>query len=229
MIPQDLVEPRLLTPTTAELRVRALTDGARVAFRLAWADSEASDASGPAKMVDACAVQLPAKKEKDAPDPQMGMAGRGVQITYWRADWQAIVNGRGDTIRDLYPNAVVDHYPFQAKPLEGDAAAQKEAALRYAPARAVGNDRAGPRQSPVEDLVATGPGTLAPGPSQEAAGKGAFGKAGWTVVISRKLPDGLAPQQRTQVAFGVWQGSKQEAGARKMRTGWIPLLWRAAQ
>jgi hypothetical protein len=28
------------------------------------------------------------------------------------------------------------------------------------------------------------------------------------------------------MAFAVWQGSRTEAGARKMRTGWIPLVRR---
>ena len=34
---------------------------------------------------------------------------------------------------------------------------------------------------------------------------------------------------RTQVAVAVWEGSKDEAGARKMRSQWIPLLVREAQ
>jgi hypothetical protein len=226
MLPQDLVEPRLMTPSTAEVSVRALTDGSDVAFRIDWADDSKSDAPGPAKMVDACAIQIPEKAEKDLPEPQMGQEGRTVQVSYWRADWQATMDGRGDTIRDLYPNATVDHYPFEAKPNEKDAAAQKEMALRYAPARALGNIRSGPRTSPVEDLIANGPGTLSPGPSLGAKGKGTHQANRWTVVISRKLPDGLAPNQRTHIAFAVWQGSQKEAGARKMRTGWIPLVRR---
>jgi hypothetical protein len=228
MVPQDLVEPRLLTPTTPEVKVRALTNGAEVAFRLEWPDSDKSDRPGPAKMADACAVQIPLKAEKDLPEPQMGQQGRTVQVTYWRADWQASVDGRGDTINDLYPNASIDHYPFEAKALEKGSAAEKEMAMRYAPARALGNVRGGPRSSPVEDLVAEGPGTLTPGPSQGAKGKGTHKKEGWVVVISRKIPDGLGKGQRTSVAFAVWQGSQREAGARKMRTGWIPLSRRAS-
>lgn len=226
LVPQDLVEPRLMTPTTPEVLVRALTDGAEIAFRLEWADADKSDLPGPSKMIDACAVQIPNQVAKDLPEPQMGQDGRVVQVTYWRADWQATVDGRGDTIRDLYPNATVDHYPFDAKPLEPGSAEQKEVASRYAPARRLGNIRGGPRAAPVEDLIAQGPGTLSPGPSLGAKGKGVHGKAGWSVVISRKMPAGLAPNQRTHVALAVWQGAKQESGARKMRTGWIPLSLR---
>lgn len=227
MIPQDLVEPRVLAPTTPEVKVRALSDGTSVAFRLEWADAEKSDAPGPARMVDACAVQIPEKREKELPEPQMGQPGKPVQVTYWRADWQASVDGRGDTIRDLYPNAAIDHYPFQAKPLEANPQAQKEMEKRYAPARALGNARSGPRAAPVEQLAAEGPGTLAPAPSQGENGKGVYGQGAWRVVIRRKAPQGWGPGERTAVAFAVWQGSRQEAGARKMRTGWIGLLWRA--
>lgn len=226
MVPQDLVEPRQLTPTTPEIKVRALTDGSEVAFRIEWADDSVNDMPGPAKMIDACAIQIPEKQEKDLPEPQMGQEGKPVQVTYWRADWQASVNGRGDTIRDLYPNASIDHYPHEAKAIEPGSDAQKQMALRYAPARALGNVRSGPRATPVEDLVAIGPGTLSPGPSLGAKGKGIHRKDHWSVVISRKLPDGLSVNQRTHIAFAVWQGSRQEAGARKMRTGWIPLVRR---
>jgi hypothetical protein len=218
-----------MTPSTPELLVRSLTDGSRIAFRLEWPDADQSDTPGPSRMVDACAVQIPEKIEKNPPDPQMGQSGKTVQVTYWRADWQAIANGRGDTIRDLYPNASIDHYPFESKALEPGSPAQKEMAERYAPARALGNLRAGPRAAPVEDLVATGPATLMPGPPLASAGKGVFGKKGWSVVISRRLPEGLAVNQRTHVALAVWQGALQEAGARKMRTGWIPLVVRGAK
>ncbi len=221
---QDLVEPRLLTPSTPEVRVRALTNGASVAFRLQWLDPSPSDLPGPGRFVDACAVQIPQAVSPEPPDPQMGAAGRRVEITYWRADWQAWVDGRGDTIRDLYPNASVDHYPFQAPPLEAGSVAQKEMARRYAPAEAVGNRRAGPRQSAVEDLIAEGPGTLASAPATVSKGKGIRTRDGWSVVLVRPVPSGVVPGSRTQVAFAVWEGSKGEVGARKMRTGWIPLL-----
>jgi len=227
LLPQDQVEPRLLTPTTGEVKVRALANGAEIAIRLEWNDDSKSDTPGPARMVDACAIQVPATAGKDLPEPQMGQEGRPVQVTYWRADWQAVVDGRGDTIRDLYPNASIDHYPHEAKSLAPGSDAQKEMALRYSPARALGNIRGGPRTVPVEDLIAAGPGTLSPGPSLGANGKGTHQKDHWSVVIRRKLPDGLSLNQRTHIAFAVWQGSRGETGARKMRTGWIPLVRRS--
>jgi DMSO reductase family type II enzyme heme b subunit len=223
---QDLVEPRLLKPSTADVRVRAITDGSRIAFRLEWTDAEANDLPGTGRFNDGCAVQVPHKADVTAPDPQMGQVGRGVQIAFWRADWQAAVNGRADSITALYPNAAVDHYPFEAPSLERGSDAQVQMARRFAPADAVGNRRAGPRSTPVEDLVAEGPGTIAPAPATTSRGRGVRTPTGWAVVIVRAMPDGLSPASRTQVAFAVWQGSAEETGARKMRSAWVGLAMR---
>jgi DMSO reductase family type II enzyme heme b subunit len=224
---QDMVEPRQLQATTREVQVRAISDGSRVAFRIDWVDPTRDDRPGPARFSDAVAVQLPSRIETNVPAPQMGEAGRPVEISYWRASWQAVADGRGDTIRDLYPTASVDHYPFEAAALDKDAKAKAEMALRYAPARALGNTMAGPRTNPVQDLLAEGPGSLSPAGETRSTGKGERTTTGWSVTIVRPLPAGLTPTVRSQVAFAVWEGSKDEAGARKMRTGWIPLALRA--
>lgn len=224
MILQDLVEPRLMEASTAEVQVKAITDGNEIVFRLEWPDETQSDKPGPKHFIDGCAVQLPAKIDPNIPAPQMGEVGKNVEISFWRADWQAIVEGRADNINALYPNASIDHYPSEAKPLEGDPQAQAEAALRYAPARALGNRRAGPREQPVEDLIAEGPSTLSPAPNPISKGKGVRTKTGWAVVISRPLPAGFSAATPSQIAFAVWEGSHTEVGARKMRTGWVPLI-----
>jgi hypothetical protein len=226
LLPQDLVEPRLLKPSTETVRVRALSNGSEVAFRLEWNAPSPSHVSRAEKFPDACAVQLPSKIEPSVPAPQMGEPGRPVEITYWRATWQATVDGRGDSIRDIYPRATVDHYPFEAASLKEGSPAQHEMALRYAPARALGNSMAGPRTTPVQDLVAEGPGTISPAPNSENSGSRGCGKRtaeGWAVVIVRRLPAGLSANTPSQVAVAVWQGAEEEAGPRKMRTGWIPL------
>mgnify|MGYP003338008125 CR=1 FL=1 len=224
---QDLVEPRLQQASTPEVRVRGVVNGGQLALRLEWADASTDDLPGAGRFNDACAVQLPQHAAAAVPDPQMGTAGNGVTITFWRADWQATVNGRGDTIRDLYPNASIDHYPFEASPLEKGSAAQQKMATQYAPAEGANNRRGGARTSAVEDLIAEGPGTLAPAPATQSSGRGVRTASGWAVVISRPVPEGLSPSSPSQVAFAVWDGGRQEAGARKMRTGWIPISIRA--
>jgi ethylbenzene dehydrogenase len=224
LVPQDMVEPRLLKSSTSEVRVRAITDGKRVALRLEWTDATKNDLPGPAHFSDACAVQFPARGSADVPAPQMGEKGKPVEITFWRASWQAVVDGRGDTIKDIYPGASVDHYPFQAPSLEKGSQAQREMEARYSPARALGNRMAGPRERPVEDLIAEGPGTLTSAPPAGSEGRGRRTENGWSVLISRGLPEGLTPGRRSQVAFAVWEGVQQESGSRKMRTGWISLV-----
>jgi hypothetical protein len=226
---QDLVEPRLQQVSTPEVRVRALASGGELALRLEWPDPSVDDLPGAGRFNDACAVQVPQKPAGAVPDPQMGMAGNGVSITFWRADWQASVKGRGDRIQDLYPNAAIDHYPFEAPSLEKGSAAQQKMAQQYAPAQGAGNMRAGPRTSPVEDLIAEGPGTVSPAAATSSRGHGVRTPTGWAVVIARRLPDGLTPTSPSQIAFAVWEGSRQEAGARKMRTGWIPISIREGQ
>ena len=221
---QDMVDPRLMEPSTSVVHVQAMTDGKDIAFRLSWDDATMNDMPGEAKFTDACAVQLPQKAEPDLPAPQMGEMGRQVEIAFWRASWQAVVDGRGDTIKDLHPNASVDHYPFEAASLPQGSAERKEMEQRYSPARAAGNTMAGPRERPVECLIAAGPGTLTPDPSLKANGKGKYQKGKWAVVISRPLPEVLRAAPRSQAAFAVWEGSHKEVGARKMRTGWVPLV-----
>lgn len=228
LIPQDLVEPRLLVPSTPEVRVRAIAAGGEVAFRLEWVDTTQNDLARPAQFVDACALQLPAKAGPNVPAPQMGESGLGVEIAYWNAGWQASVNGRGDDITDVYPNAAVDHYPFQAKSLQEDSTEQKAMAARYSPARALGNAVSGPHSSSVQDLIAEGPGTITPADKTTSRGRGERTKQGWVVVITRKRPDGLSAGARDQIAFAVWQGSQEEVGPRKMRTGWVPLAMKDA-
>ncbi len=223
---QDLVEPRLMEASTPAVEVRSLNNGTEIAFRLEWTDPSLNDLPGPGRFLDGCAIQIPSKIEPNAPDPQMGSSGNPVEIAFWRADWQASVNGREDSIKALYPNATVDHYPFQAQSLEAGSAAQQEMARRYAPAAAVGNRRVGPREFPVEDLVAEGPGSLSPAPTSASRGQGVRTPEGWTVVIKRPFPQGLTTKVRTQIAFAVWEGSAKEVGARKMRSGWIPLAVR---
>jgi len=223
LVLQDMVEPRLMTPSTPSVQVQALTDGARIAFRLTWTDSTQNDLPGAARFTDACAVQLPMQAGANVPAPQMGEPQGRVEITYWSASWQADVNGRADSIQALYPNASVDHYPFEAASLPPGSPERLEMEKRYAPARAAGHPTH-PAGRPVQDLLAEGPGTLTPAPETRADGRGVRTPTSWQVVLVRALPETLRGQARSQVAFAIWDGARQEVGARKMRSVWMPLV-----
>ncbi|HXG52719.1 MAG TPA: ethylbenzene dehydrogenase-related protein [candidate division Zixibacteria bacterium] len=229
LVLQDMVEPRLMQASTPFVEVQAVTDGREIVFRLSWPDPTRDEVPGPGRFSDAVAVQLPAATTPDVPAPQMGEEGRPVEITYWSAVSQAIADGRKDEIGAIYPRAALDHYPFEAPPLTPGSPEQQAAAKRYAPARNVDNPVAAPRTAPVQDLVAQGPGTLQVAPRTVSRGHGKYGGGRWFVLLARPLPSGAQPGGRTQVAFAVWEGSRQEVGARKMRSVWIPLAFEAAK
>jgi DMSO reductase family type II enzyme heme b subunit len=226
---QDVTEPRLIEPGVELVRVRALHNGEWVVFRLEWDDPTEDLIPAPNRSCDAAAVQFPLAGGADLPDAAMGQVGKGVRIWYWKAVWQDDADraaaGKGDRVAALYPNAKIDHYPFEANPAERD-----EMAKRYAPAMAAGNPiLARPNAGPVQVLVAEGFGTTAVSGTQPSAGRGIWRKGGWTTTIARPLNGGpglgiLEAGQRSYVAFAVWDGAKRHTGSRKMRSGWIPLL-----
>lgn len=226
LVPQDMVEPRLMRSSTPLMHIQSLTDGERIAFRLSWADSSADKLPGASRFTDACAVQLPAEPGPDVPAPQMGEKNRPVEISYWNAGWQSKADGRPDSIQALYPNAHVDHYPFEAAPLGKGTPEQQAMAKRYSPARAV-NRNEHPAGRPVQDLIAEGPGTITPAPETRSQGDGRWSANAWDVVIARPLPAAMRGVKRSQVAFAVWKGERQEVGARKMRSVWLPLALEA--
>lgn len=221
LVTQDLVEPRLLRPSTAELTVRAAYHGGHLAFYLRWEDPTEDNRPGVATFSDACAVQLPQRIEETLPAPQMGEQTRPVEITVWKAVWsQGDLLAKG--IQTVYPYAAIGHYPFEASPLEKGSVAQKEMSLRYAPARKLGNPEAEPPATGAQDLVARGPGTIEPAQHGSRA-NGRRTASGWAVVIVRRAPKEFETVKTTHVAFAVWDGARGEVGSRKMRTPWIPL------
>ena len=224
LLVQDVVEPRLIEPSTHEVRVQAVSNGDRMAVRLIWEDTTNNDLPGAARFSDACALQVPRAVTPDVPDPQMGDSAHPVEITYWRASWQAMVDGRGETIQDLYPNAVVDHYPYEAAPLKPSSREQRQMQRRYAPAHALENKMEGARDQPVQDLIAAGPGSLDTMESSLSEGSGLYTGTEWKVVLSRLLPRGLEAGERSVIAFAVWQGANEEVGSRKMRSAWVPFV-----
>ena len=232
LLPQDIVEPKLMTPGVARVNVRALHNGDWIVFRLGWEDATENVLAQTGVTSDSVAIQLPMQAGNQVPDPAMGEAAKAVHLLYWKALWQddAARAAKGqDRVAALYPNATTDHYPFLANPVAKD-----EMARRYAPADAAGNPitrRA--TAAPVQELVAEGYGTTTAAQAQKALGHGAWRQGRWLVTIARPLDEGdglprLSPGQKTFLAVAVWDGASRQAGARKMRSVWIPLVLQAA-
>jgi DMSO reductase family type II enzyme heme b subunit len=225
---QDVTEPRLIQPGVELVAVRALHDGEWIVFRLEWADPTEDRIPESGRTADAAALQFPVEAGPDVPDAAKGEKGKGVRIWCWKALWQddaeRAASGK-DRVAVLYPNATADHYPFAVSQSDPGAAAR-----RYAPAVAAGNPIAvRPGAAPVQVLQAEGFGDTRPAADQTAAGRGRWSAGTWTVTVARKLAAGpgatnLEPGVKSYVAFAVWDGAARHAGARKMRSGWTPLV-----
>ena len=210
LLPQDVTEPRLREAGVAEAEVRVLSDGKAMAVRISWADTTKDDDLALQQFPDACAFQLPGIVGPDVPDSQMGQPGRPVNITLWKAHWQATAEGRPLTIGRMYPNALIDYYPH------GD----------HVAANVSGNPMAGPPDNrTTQDLVAQGFGSLAPATEQRSSGKGVHVGGRWTVVVTRPIE----PMAKTYLAIAVWDGGKGHVGARKMRSEWINATFEGAK
>ncbi len=231
LLKQEIAEPTLTEPGVELVRVRALHDGEWVVFRLEWNDATEDWIPRTGRSCDAAAIQFPFAPAGDLPDAAMGEKGKSVRIWYWKAVWQDDQTrdeaGRGDRISSLYPNAAVDHYPFEANP-----SARAEMEKRYAPARAAGNPIAVlPGAGAVQVLMAEGFGNTRVAPAQSARGRGQWVRGKWMTTIARPLRGGaelgdLEVGKRSYVAFAIWDGDKAHTGSRKMRSEWISLSLR---
>lgn len=226
---QIIAEPMLNEPGVELLKVRALHNGEWVVFRLEWTDPTEDLIPSPGRSSDAVAIQFPLRADGDVPSFAMGEEGKGVRIWYWKALWQddarRAAAGEGDRIATLYPNALIDHYPYEA-----GGAARAEMEKRYAPSRAAGNPiTVPPNEGPVQVLMAEGFGNTRVAPAQSARGKGQWARGSWTTTIARPLRGGadlgvLTVGKRTYVAFAIWDGAKAHTGSRKMLSDWVPLV-----
>jgi DMSO reductase family type II enzyme heme b subunit len=228
LLKQDITEPMLIVPGVNLVKVRALHNGEWIVFRLEWSDATQDLVPRAGSSSDAAAIQFPLAADADVPDAAMGEKNKGVRIWYWKALWQddaarAQAGGK-DRIASLYPNAAIDHYPYQA-----GGAAQAEMEKRYAPARAAGNPVTMPTAAgPVQVLLAEGFGNVRPVSAQSARGNGQWKRGTWMTTIARPLRGGtelgdLAAGRRSYVAFAIWDGAQAHTGSRKMRSDWIPL------
>ena len=166
-------------------------------------------------------------------EPFLGMGAKksAVDVWFWDADRQ----GKPVTSDDIYPNKVVDSYPFSEKvvtsaELNREGARTEDQPDVSLPARASGNpivpngDASGG-----SSLTAGGPGSVTfripRSPLVEANGQWSDGS--WTVVMSRTLGVAskeagvsLAPGDRASVAFAVWDGSQKDRDGKKLITIW---------
>lgn len=207
------------------LRARAVQDDERLYVMVEWPDSSPERSVGaPQDFTDAVAVQFPAVAGRQVPAFCMGDPTAAVNVWQWRAAWQADVHrGFQGDVKDRYPNTAVDWYPFHGEDL-------------FYPGRYVGNPFSETdRTSPVDNLVATGFGSLTADPTPLVNGWGAWRDGTWRVVFDRPLQVGrdgnveLAADDWTDVAFAVWDGAAQERNGTKSVGNFVTLHLSSAQ
>lgn len=210
LFPQNITTPSLKESTVSTVTVKAVHNGTWLAVLLMWSDPTANVHVETDQASDACAVQFPLQ-EVEKTSPFMGGKDFPVAILHWKAIWQQDVGTGYQQVTDLYPHTWVDTYRF----------GQKTATLANNP---IAHEK---RTSPVEELIAEGFGTLTTQRQQNARAASTWKDGTWSVVFSRKLNTRdsqdpiLTPGEKTSLAFAVWDGSRDNVGARKNYAPWV--------
>lgn len=207
---QQNLTPPMGGGTIKTITARALHDGKRLYILAEWQDSTQDLSTATVTSFrDAVAIEFPTVKGQALPSFCMGQAGGLVNIWQWKADWQDGIDKGFVSIKDIYPNMVSDSYPFS----DDDT---------FYPGRAAGNllSRV-QRDTPVENLVATGFGTLTTADQQPVQGVGRWKDGKWRVLFVRDFEvkaEGVAqfkPGDTTSVAFAAWDGSQGDRDGQK--------------
>lgn len=229
LMAQPMVTPRPETTTTSEVKVQAVHDGARVAFRLTWKDTGVDEAGPLGTFSDAAALQFPVGSPEAPPPVMMGGQGLPVHIFHWRAQYQRDAEKGKPTVKDLYPNLNVDMYPMEFNDM-GTLGAKSEADRdQFSPSRAQGNPQAYAK-SGVDEIIAEGFSTSSVQEGHGSAGRAEWKNGEWALVISRPLASEggsvLKVGGTGYVAFAIWQGGAGEVGSRKALTmAWTPVTF----
>ena len=226
------------------LVVQALHDGGELAIRLSWIDPTMDDrAVRHDEFRDGVAIQFSMTSD---PPFYMGTRNRdgGVNIWYWKAERQTDIASGYQDVDAAFPLRAVDMYPEQKYVTPGNAIGvpwPHERILRHDPtfitAWGAGNLVADPNlKTPVETLVARGPGTLSAKPAnmQFVNGQAAHQGGAWYVQMQRsmKLPrENEATDQRQfkagdylPVSFAIWNGSAGDRDGKKNISIWQKLV-----
>lgn len=214
---QNVTPPFNLKPSVQSLKVRSVHNGEVVAFRIEWDDDTRDVGGGVVDYRDSVALQFPVQGGE--PFVCMGFADAEVNILHWRADFQhALENGGGaKSITDIFPNADMNIYP-QAED------------VNFTTARAAGNPLAASAYpSAVEDLRATGFGTLKAQDQIDTTGWANWDGEKWHAVIARPLATGdaqdaqLEPGMRMPLALAVWDGDQKDVNGKKSVSAWVSV------
>ncbi len=227
LLAQMMVKPKPIKAETKDINVQAVHDGKFIAFRLRWADKEKSEAGKLGEFSDAVALQFPVLDNENPPPIFMGIKGNPVHMFHWRAQYQYDEEHGKKTIKDIYPNLSSDMYPNEFVDRGFLKEATQESKDMFSSGKAAGNPQSSAKKA-VDEMMAEGFGTSVVIEDRDSIAYGDWKNGEWTVVISRALKraNGSVLESGKKSAFGlaVWQGGKDEVGARKALTMiWTPF------
>ena len=210
---QNITAPFNIDATIDTIRIRSLHNGKWIAFQMEWDDASKDLGGGSNDYRDSVALQFPVHGGE--PFVCMGFVDSEVNILHWRADFQRNIEDGPLSITDIFPNADANTYPLATD-------------ITFTSGRATGNPiSASEKRSPVEDLTASGFGTLESQEQVDVTGWGAWDGDKWSVVIARPLvtSDLLDTQfevgEEAPVALAVWNGDNQEVDGKKSVSAWV--------
>jgi hypothetical protein len=222
--------PMLDRATVETAEIRGVTDGARVVWRLAWRD-ETKDANvDSGRFSDACALQFPLT---DGASHTMGDDHHAVHILHWKGIWQHDVDEHFQDVQDLHPNYWTDLYWFAEGPAPNrvpDDFSDPRSHAWFAAYQA-GNPLADfLRQRPVEELSATGFGSLTHQDEAAVNGHGVWADNHWYVTFVRPLETDdpldyqFARGDTGAVGVAIWNGADGNVGGRKHWGNWVEFV-----
>ncbi len=223
---QTIAMPVLEQATVETVRVQALTDGALIAWRLSWDDPTPDANVDTGRFSDAVAIQFPLGR--NAPFT-MGDHRTAVSILHWKALWQKDVDEHFQDVQDLHPNYWADLYWFAdgSAPYRVPGSFSDPRSHTWFVAYQAGNPMSDfHRTRPVEELAATGYGTLTPQAESVTSGRGVWVEGTWHVVFARPArtddPQDYQfwPGDRGSLGVAVWDGAGDNVGGRKHWTNW---------
>lgn len=227
------------------LMVQALHNGESLAIRLSWIDPTPDErAVGQDEFRDGVAIQFSLSSD---PPFYMGDASDhgGVNIWYWKADREKDIESGHQDVDSVFPDLAVDMYPEQEGPPPGTAFTSWPRAPigahdpQFVTAWGAGNLVANPHlKTPVECLVARGPGTLSgkPAEAQLVEGQAVYERGVWSVQLQRSmaLPHDHAHENNDErlfrsgdylpVSFAIWNGSGGDRDGKKNISIWQKLV-----
>ncbi|MCH9001682.1 MAG: c-type cytochrome [Planctomycetes bacterium] len=225
------------------LVVQALHNDEDLAIRLSWIDPTQDDrAVRQTEFRDGVAIQFSLSSD---PPFYMGDTSEhgGVNIWYWKADRQKDIDDGYQDVDQAFPDRAIDMYPEQDFSVQSSLATEwprasiHEYNRQFLTAWGAGNLVANPDLgTPVECLVARGPGTLAgkPADAQLVQGSAVYERGVWRVQLQRRMElphehDGhderlFRPGDYLPVSFAIWNGSAGDRDGKKNISIWQKLV-----